>query len=291
MPALLLSPSPLDERTSALLQAGLTLLDLIFPERIKACYLTGSVLDGTAVTIAGDALNSSDIDIKIVLQGALTGLDRERFALWRTMCEQLGPFHLDQFDATVTSDMELSEQGHLTLKTASHLLYGEDIRATIALPPIETHLREAIKLSMIHFATFRRLEPEALSIPLQYPDLSGPYYGYDYHEPGYGDQPGTRLLVGSITWAATALVALKARQLAGTKRAAVSLYEQTINDAWYPLIRAIYQQCKLQWRYQIPDDRGGQAQLRALCYQVLAFEEYCIKTYAFAEHRGGILCA
>src|SRR5689334_8491455 len=100
MPPLPLYPSPPDERTSTSLQAGLTLLDPIFPGRIKACYLTGSTIDGTAVTIVGDALNSSDIDITIVLRGILTPLDRERFTLWRAMCEQLGPFHRDQLDAT-----------------------------------------------------------------------------------------------------------------------------------------------------------------------------------------------
>jgi hypothetical protein len=275
-----LDPSLLDERTCTLLQAGLTLLALIFPGRIKACYLTGSTIDGTAATIAGDALNSSDIDITIVLRGTLTQLDCERFALWRAMCEQLGPFHLDQLDATVVSESEVVQHGHLTLKTASHLLYGEDIRAAIAFPSIQTHLRAAIKLSTDHIATFRHVEPGALSLPLSYPDPTGPYYGYDYHEPEYGDQPGTRLLVGSVTWAATALLALKTRQLAGTKRAAVELYEQAINDEWYPLIRAIYQYCKLLWQYRIPDEPSAQADLRALCHQVLAFEEYCLATYA-----------
>jgi hypothetical protein len=235
------------------------------------------------VTIAGDALNSSDIDITIVLRGTLTQLDRERFALWRAMCEQLGPFHLDQLDATLTSETELAQQGHLTLKTASYLLYGEDIRAAIAFPSIQSHLRVAIKLSTDHIATFRHVEVGALSVPLSYPNPTGLYYGYDYHEPQYGDQPGTRLLVGSVMWAATALVALKAGQLAGTKRAAIALYEQAINDEWYPLIRAIYQQCKLRWRYRIPDEPSAQADLRALCQQVLAFEEYCLTTYAHKQ--------
>lgn len=280
MHPLALFSSPLDTSTSALLQAALTLLDLVFPGRIRACYLTGSIIDGTAVTIAGDALNSSDIDVTIILRGSLTRRDRERFTLWRAMCEQLGPFHLDQLDATVVSEAEALQQGNLTLKTASHLLYGEDIRTLIAFPSLQSHLRRAIKLSTDHIATFRHGEVGALKLPLSYPDPTGPYYGYDYHEPAYGDQPGTRLLVGSITWAATALIALNAGQLAGTKHAAVVLYEKVIHDEWYPLIRAIYERCKLEWRYRIPDSPSAQADLRALCQQVLAFEDCCLTIYA-----------
>ena len=121
MSPLHLYPSSLDDHSSRLLQASLSLLNLIFPGRIKACYLTGSTVDGTAVTIAGDAMNSSDIDITIVLSGNLSQLDRERFAHWRAMCEQLGHFHLDQLDATLVSEIELVQHGHLTLKSASHL--------------------------------------------------------------------------------------------------------------------------------------------------------------------------
>jgi len=269
-----------NDHLDRLLQHVIAIFELVFPARIRAYYLTGSTLDGTAAFVPGDPLNSSDIDIAVVFNDVLLRHERERFIDCRAACAGLSQLHLDTLDVTPLSEMELVQHGHLTLKLASQLLYGEDIRPAIPLPTLHHHVRAAVRLSRDHIAELRALEPEHLRLPLSYPDADGEFYGYDYHEPGYSTQPGTRLLVGNITWGATALLALKAGAYAAMKREAITLYATAIDDEWSGLLDAVYQHCKMQWGYLIPQAVEERQQLRTLCAQVVAFENHCLASYA-----------
>ena len=266
---------PLD----ALLQQVIAIFELVFPGRIRAYCLTGSSLDGTAAFLPDDPLNSSDIDLAVVFKDTVQSDERERFRQCRFACAGLSQLHPDQLDATPLGETELLRHGHLTLKVASRLLSGEDLRTALPLPSLEEHTQAAIRLSKDHMAEMRHLEPAQLTRPLSYPDPAGAFYGYDYWEPEYGGQPGTRMLVGSITWAATALLALQAGQLAGTKRDAIELYTACISDRWSGLVDAIYVQCKLRWGYTIPRTQTERHELRTLCTQVVEFENHCLASY------------
>ena len=233
--------------------------------------------------LPGDPLNSSDIDLAVVFKDVMQPHEQEAFRQCRIACAGLSQLHPDQLDATPLSEAQVYQQGHLGLKVASLLLYGEDIRDAIPFPPLHEHSRAAIRLSKDHIAELRHLTPSQLTPPLTYPDAAGEFYGYDYSEPGYSEQPGTRLLVGSITWAATALLAIQAGTLAGTKRDAINMYKTYINDTWSPLLEAVYTKCKLCWGYTIPHGRHERHQLRAICQQLVAFEDHCLASYAHYE--------
>ena len=268
-----------NQMLDTLLQHVITIFELVFPRRIRAYYLTGSSMDGTAAYLSGDPLNSSDIDLTVVFRDVVQPDEQERFRQCRFACAGLSQLHPDQLDAMPLSETELFQHGHLTLKVASQLFYGEDIRDAIPLPSLNEHMRAAIRLSKDHMAEMRHLEPAQLTLPLTYPDSAGQFYGYDYSEPEYGGQPGTRMLVGSIAWGATALVALHAGQFAGTKRDAINLYKTCINDRWSQLVEAVYAKCKLRWGYTIPRSKGERQELRALCEQVIEFENHCLASY------------
>jgi len=261
----------------------LEVVALLFPERIRACYLTGSWSDGTAVRVPGESLNSSDVDLSVVFRGAAEAGERERFEACRRACEEISGLGLDGLDASALDETQLVQDGNVSVKEASLLLSGEDIRQAIPVPRLGDYTQRAITLSVTLIGTFRATT--VLAPPLTYPDPVGEFYGYDFGEEEYGGLIGTRLLVDSVTWGATALVAIQAQRLGASKRAAVALYADIIGDEWTALIQGIYQRCKHEWRYGIPEASHDRQELRGLCSQVVAFENHLLDLYANYLHQ------
>jgi hypothetical protein len=287
-----LLPDPTgDVRMDRVTAGFIRVAELLFPDRIRACYLTGSLIDGTAAQVEGDSLNSSDIDIRVVFKGRAEQHELDRFRECRQACEELGRLGLDQLDAVALDEEGLFRRGDVTLRAASLLVYGEDIRASIPLPRLSDHIDRAIKLSLDLLGTLREAPASALTFPLTYPDGRGEFYGYDYREEAYGGKPGTRILVDAVSWIATALVAIRAGRYAGTKRDAVRLYRECVGDEWTEVVEGIYECCKLRWGYGIPQDEDERRLLRGLCQRVLGLEnhflETCGRRLAGADHESG----
>jgi hypothetical protein len=124
---------------------------------------------------------------------------------------------------------------------------------------------------------------EALIYPLQYPEPQGEFYGYDRKSipPWYlaTIERGTKELVASICWAATAIVALQTGRYIGKKADGIKAYEELIGGEWAMLVRDIYQKCKLQWKYLVPEDEDNRSLLRNLCQQTPAFENHYLAIY------------
>jgi hypothetical protein len=87
------------------------------------------------------------------------------------------------------------------------------------------------------------------------------------------------VLIDGLTWGAAAVLAIRTGQLAGTKREAIRLYREHVNDEWSALLEELFEHCKLRWRYSIPQDEADRRRLRRLCGRVLAFERRLLNVY------------
>ena len=59
----------------------------------------------------------------------------------------------------------------------------------------------------------------------------------------------------------------------------MKLYKKYINDEWTVLLEAAFEKIRKQWEYQIPENRDERQQLREICRQALAFENYFLIIY------------
>ena|SRR5581483_5680822 len=117
--------------------------------------------------------------------------------------------------------------------------------------------------------------PKPVQLMLGFPDPGAEFYGYTNRTiqlPDGRKVPCTRNLVRTTAWAATALLALQARQYAAKKRACVQLYSEYIGDEWTSLLEEIETFCRYTWQYLIPDEPAARSHLRAICARTLLFE-------------------
>ncbi len=99
------------------------------------------------------------------------------------------------------------------------------------------------------------------------------------HLPKGGTTSGTRDLIRSTGWAATAMIALRAHQYVARKSDCHRLYRACIGDDWSDLLEEIYTQCRGAWHYLLPDRPENRARLRAICERTLSFENHFLAVY------------
>ncbi len=178
----------------------------------------------------------------------------------------------------------------LNLKLATRLLYGEDIR-----PDLPAFDRYSYVRSVIHTPYFSCVYPTQrsntghLTYPLQHISTGDQFLGYTQWAMPAADgteQPSTRLLIASVGWTATAIVALRTGQYVKDKNACVDLYRTLIGDEWTRLVVEVHDLCRNRWHYRVPDSRTDQRTLRELCHRALAFQNHFLtiyREYQFAE--------
>jgi hypothetical protein len=237
--------------------------------------LVGSYANGSAVA-------TSDLDMVIVFKYAFMGDEPARCRDLAYNCSLISPVRID---VAPRCETELFRSGSVSLKLASRLLYGEDIRALVPLESLEEYLPQVLS-GFFFYTAMLRGEPAHLTYPVDYPDRNAAFYGYERWGVYLTDQlaVGLRTLVNSMTLAATLLVGLQATRHVGSKRDAIAIYKAMIADAWASLLEDVYVNCKQRWSYDIPDTPADQTELRQLCQRVLAFENYVL-----ARCRGYIL--
>jgi len=86
----------------------------------------------------------------------------------------------------------------------------------------------------------------------------------------------TRDLVRVTGWAATALIAFKTGTYVARKRDCHLRYRQLIGDEWSDLLHQIYERCKTDWSYRLPDAPRDRQALCAICERTLEFENHFI---------------
>jgi predicted nucleotidyltransferase len=261
-----------DGQVDDILRGLVGLFETVFPARIRGHYLLGSFADGTAQP-------GSDIDLCVLFRdGFQDAAEEARAADLVDHCARISPVELDVDPIDEPIPYRLRA---VNVKLASRLIYGEDIRGAIPLPPIDAYARDALDLAVRLLARVRQ-NPPVLTFPLDYPDPAGEFYGYDRRP--MRDTVGSTLsstkdLVVTIGLIATAIIALQAGRYVGNKRDGLRLYQTEIGDAWTALVTAISARCRDRWSYRVPERAEDRRRLRALCQEALAFENHFLALY------------
>ena len=255
-----------NQRVDRILHGLVGVFETVFPNRIRCCYLKGSVALGTAVS-------TSDIDILFVFKGRFINCE-EKEKVWqiRRHCAEISPI---QLDIGVCGETQLPPHAIVQVKRNSLVIYGEDIRAQLQLPPMKEWITTRLRASY-QFLNQIRNGPKVLTFPLKYPDSEGEFYGYDQKEESLISEgrQSTQMLIRSVGWAATVIIALNAKRYVGSKFDCIKIYSESIDDRWTGFLKDIHEECINQWSYGIPKNGSDRKKLRCFCRRALLFENH-----------------
>lgn len=159
-------------RIDAALRALIGIFELVFPQRISGYYVIGSFADGNPVP-------TSDLDGVILFKGNFVDQqERQRANALLDYCAELAAVELD---LTVLAEQSVINFGNVALKWASLLVYGEDIRDLLCVPPLDDYALRAMH-SVSRFLARVRQRATCLTFPLPYPDPAAEFYGYTASE-------------------------------------------------------------------------------------------------------------
>jgi hypothetical protein len=248
--------------------------EMQFPERIRACYLTGSYAEGNAV-------EWSDIDVYVLFKDAFVSEEEAAQAEQLGLsCAPLTPLRLDLHAGSEQSQDSLPGFLRAAVKQTSVLLYGEDTREHMSLPGREEYTRDATGTALQFLLWLHQVEN--VTYPLAYPDPDGAFFGYDQLQSDRTDArpgPGIRMLVETACRMGTALLAFKTDCSVSTKRESVQTYRELINDEWASFLEAMFEKGKLCWSYNLPEQIEERAELRMLCERMLPFENHYLRAH------------
>jgi len=149
-----------------LLMAIIGRYERAFPGLIRAYFVIGSYADASMVPI-------SDLDLMIMFATPLTSSQLELAHTLIQQCAETSPLRLD-IGLTLQENLSGAEQ--VLLKLGSRLVYGEDVRDQLALPPLALYRRD-VTWSPYRFLGQVMRDQQALAYPLAYPDADDPFYG------------------------------------------------------------------------------------------------------------------
>src|SRR5579884_4368715 len=152
------------------------------PGRIRGYYLLGSHADGTS-------LPTSDLDLTVLLIETATNRDR-------AVVHEIASRWDGELDLEIEGEDALRGGVTPTFKHGSLLLYGEDVRTSLPLLPIEGWTRDRLHAAYyLAITVFGRPVPVPPS--LDYPDPEDEFYGYARHpvRVAGGDVPSTPDLI------------------------------------------------------------------------------------------------
>lgn len=265
-----------DLRCDRIVSGVVGVFESAFCDRIRGYYLRGSRASGTSI-------DGSDIDLFVVFEDHF--LDEAEYVRARDLgdhCGRLSPILLECLlvgERGLRRDLNLA----LNLKLATQLLYGEDIRPELPAFEPDGYVR-----SVMHTPYYSYMLPPQrrnagqLTYPLQHFAPEDPYFGYTgwtMPAPDGTDRPSTKLLIASVGWTATAIVALRTGEYVKDKSASADLYRRLIGDEWTDLVVGVHDLCRNRWHYQIPEDDSDRRILRELCDRALAFQNHFLMIY------------
>jgi hypothetical protein len=283
MPAIELLVSTGDPVVDDVLRGVVGLYELVFPGRVRGYYLKGSYASGTAVA-------TSDIDVEILFKGSLDGAELDKAEGLIASCRLLSSVGLDLGPTGEDAFLQpgAPDRTPPTLKLGSRLLYGEDIRDRIALPPVRVWVQSLMYGQPSFMARIRGGTP-VLRYPLGYPDAHGDFLGYDRAAVKCRDgvsRPSTKDLVRIVTGAASAIAAWRGGRYVVSKSQSVAAYRDVIGGEWAGFVEEIDARCRAEWTYLVPEQPAARQRLRALCERALAFENHfleCLRDFLLEE--------
>lgn len=271
-----------DMRINAVLFGFIGLCQMAFPKRLRACFLLGS-------HATGDAVPDSDLDLLLVFKERFLPGEVERHEHFR---RSVGMMAVVPLDVSAVDEARLMADGEVTLKRASLLLAGEDLRERVPLMSLDRWRRYCMHRPYVFMERARaRAEGEPLRYPLGPPDPRGALYGYDHSavmDAQGVPHRGFKELVTLASRLAAADVALAGKHVF-SKRDAIEAHRLHVNDERTLLFEQILG-CRERWGYRVPEAPEDQAYLRSLCARMLDAENHFLgryKDYLLAELRCG----
>lgn len=240
-----------------------------FPHRIRAYYLIGSYVEGTAVPL-------SDIDCFVIFADQF--ITPQEHSLTEQVGHQCAEASLVRLDIGAYAEHAL-EQLHpvlrVALKLGSHLVYGVDIRQSMVLPAFPDYTASVIADAR-HFIARLRGKLNPMTPPIGYPDPTDAFFGYTRKSiPAWYPATipaGTKELVATVSRIATARVVWQTQRYVSGKQQAIQLFQQAVGGSWAAFVERIFTRCKLDWKYLVPEAERERLELRDLCQHMLRFE-------------------
>jgi predicted nucleotidyltransferase len=264
--------STCNEYVDMMLQEVIMLLSTRFPDRIHSYYIEGSYANDSDIT-------TSDIDLLIVFKENFEN-EQERTEAEILALHCAAPYSVE-LDVIVLSEQALSRGASPNFKMGSILLYGQDLRPHIPLISLNAWTRDRMHSSW--WRTARLFNRGSILIyPLDYPDPSAEFYGYDARMlrlPDGREVNCTRDLIRLVGWSATAIIAFKAARYVARKSDCHKIYQECFQDEWGQFLQDMYEQCRSRWNYLIPENGEERKILRSLCQRTLAFENHFLNIY------------
>ncbi len=236
----------------------------------RGLFVAGSYAEGMPVP-------ASDIDLVAVLR---EGADQELARQIAEECISLSPIRLDLVPVTSAALRTRFLALVPSFKRGTLLVFGEDVRDEIPLPPIDTFARSWADRARSFMTRIRRAD--ALALPLDYPAPGGEFFGYDratilaWYPPD--TTRGTKELVAIVGSGATALVATRGAYVPSKGKCA-AMYEEFVGDKWTGLVRDVHAFCRERFQYSIPELEQDRRTLRVITKKVLAFERAVLQAF------------
>jgi hypothetical protein len=233
---------------------------------------------GPSVYIHGSRLNgssqaSSDIDVTVIL----------RDPAWQVhLGNDFRNLELDlpiRLDASVYSVAVLNSPEHGyeagRILNAGNLVYGEDVRPLLTTEFVQTaHRSRTLEQACKGIALLRGVEQ--VPMQLHFPDERYFFFGYEIvRKPSWyapGATFGTKELVATATWCASAWLAANAGVAVYSKRDAVDGYATTRRDSDGEVVAGLWELCRVKLEYVLPEVDKDRFQLRLLCARFLELE-------------------
>ena len=261
-----------NKQTDLMLQNIISMLETAFPARIRSFYIEGSYANSSDV-------GSSDIDLVVIFRNQFVDAQEQESATHLAL--QFARDNVIELDLEIVDERKLADGVCPALKLGSLLLYGENIRGQFSLIPLEVWTRDRMHSS--YWRTVKLFNrPLPIRYPLNYPDPTSEFYGYNRRKLRLSnghEVPCTRDLIRLVGWSATALLALKHGVYVARKSDCHQLYQTYFHDEWGQLLQDIYEQCRVQWNYLIPENPRERQMLRMICERTLAFENHFLLLY------------
>lgn len=236
-------------KINQILQGVIGVFQQVFLGRIRGYYLRGSYCSESAVP-------NSDLDLYVIFKEDF----RDPVEIIKAVelgraCAFMSPMLLE---ISPSAEIHLSQPEHaglaLNFKRSTQFHFGEDIRDQVPTPSSDDWVRWAMHAPQASLLATR--SAEFVTFPLSHPNPEAEFYGYDRQTIPCADgidRLSSKLLLATVGWIATALVALRTGQYLGSKREAVELYKMHIHDEWTNVVEQVYEQCRNRWHYLIPD--------------------------------------
>lgn len=256
------------KKVNSIIENIITIYTNAFPQRVKAIFLTGSY--GRNYAIA-----NSDIDIDILFEGIITNEIREQAIAIGESCDALCSMEIDitiyDYTAQLPPDVFLGGK----------LIYGDNNPTEWNCISVERWARERMYAGTWLIAhLFGR--DGTLTLPIDYPDNKTLFFGYDdrqMYDENNSVVKSSKNILRASGWAATALVGYQGNTFVSSKEDLVPLFKKDCDKKWINFLTNIYDLCRNQWNYVVPQSECDIQKLISICEENLLFENYFLSKY------------